>query len=319
MALDNPAVRRLATEIAPGAQLADLGGTFSLNVALAPAELVLRVHQPFVTRQRLRALQEVRRALAGRGLVVPVALPWRGSTMFRCGSRWAELERYIPSERPAPMPEAYAWLFGAMGTLHRALAGLDLSVPRPAVSTYGPPSTLLRWLPVTEAAVRDDPEAEAIARLLRDLVRRLRSQWVPATELPVQLVHGDIRLGNLRRTPEGETVYLDFGFLARRPRIHELGYALAWMLLAFDGHRAPGHFAWERVAGLVAAYEAAAGARLTMAEQRALAPYAAAVPLYQAAIVGFLPDPAATLRGGYRVPFLRLGEWLLAHPEAVLG
>ncbi len=319
MTLDNPTVRRLATEIAPGAQLADLGGTFSLNVALAPAGLVLRVQQPFVTRRRLRALQEVRRALAGRGLVVPEALPWRGSTMFRCGSRWAELERYIPNERPAPTPEAYTWLFGAMGTLHRALGELDLPVPRPVVSTYGPPSTLLRWLPVTEAAVRDDPEAAAIARWLRDLVGHLRRQWIPATALPVQLIHGDVRLGNVRRTPAGAPVYFDFGFLARRPRIHELAYALAWMVLGFDGDRAPERFAWERVVGLVAAYEAAAGTRLTAAERRALVPYAAAVPLYQAAIAGFVHDPAATLRGGYRVPFLRLGEWLLAHPEAVLG
>ena len=43
----------------------------SLNVRLDPAGLVLRVHQPFVSRPRLLALQEVRRRLASRGLAVP--------------------------------------------------------------------------------------------------------------------------------------------------------------------------------------------------------------------------------------------------------
>lgn len=233
---NDPDVRRLVADIAPGAQRTDLGGVMSLNVRLDPAGLVLRVHQPFVSRPRLLALQEVRWRLADQGLIVPVPLLWRGSTVFRCRNRWAELEEYIPNERPEPTLDSSSWMFRAMATLHRALAGLALTVPRPFVATYGPPGTLRRWLPITASAVRDDPEARDIARLLRDLVRRLQRQWVPATELPMQLVHGDVRLSNARRTPEGEPVYLDFGFLAHRPRIHELAYALAFMVLRPDSH-----------------------------------------------------------------------------------
>lgn len=318
--LGNPDVRRLIAEIAPSAEATDLGGTFSLNVGLQPAGLVLRVHQPFVSRPRLLAVQEVRRRLAGGGLVVPVPLPWRGSTAFRCGSRWAELEAYVPHEQPAPTPESYLWLFRAMGVLHRGLDATGPShPPRPYWTTYAPPGTLRRWLPVLESAVRDDPEAAEIARRLRGLVGRLRSRWIPASELPVRLVHGDVRLGNVARRADGETIYLDFGFLARRPRIHELGYSLAWMVLALEGHRDPAIFAWELVPRLVEEYEAAAGTRLTQSERRALAPYAASVPLYQAAICGFLPAPAEALRDGLRRPFMRLSAWLLAHPEAVSG
>lgn len=317
--LRNPDVQRLAAEIAPGSQATDLGGTFSLNVGLSPAGLVLRVHQPFVSRRRLLAVQQVRRLLADRRLIVPVPLPWRGSTVFRCSSRWAELEEYVPHEQPAPTIDSYLWLYGGMGTLHRALATLDLTVPRPVISTHGPPSTLLRWLPVTEDAVRHDLEAAEIARLLRELVGRLRKQWVPATDLPVQLVHGDVRLGNVSRNPEGETVYLDFGFLAQRPRIHELGYSLAWMVLALERHQDPESFAWESVPRLLEAYETWACSRLTRTERRALAPYAAAVPLYQAAVCGFLPHPAEALRDEMRRSFMRLSEWLLTHPDALLA
>jgi Ser/Thr protein kinase RdoA (MazF antagonist) len=315
--LDDPDVQRLAADISPGSRLTDLGGTMSLNVWLDPAALVLRVHQYFVSRQRLLAIQEARRRLASQGLLVPVPVRWRGSTVFRCRNRWAELDEYLPHERPEPSPGSYSWMFGAMGHMHRALAALDLEIPRPLIATYAPPGTLQRWLPVTEAAVQDDPQAREIARLLRNLVGRLRLQWLPATRLPMQLVHGDVRLTNVCRTPEGKTVYLDFGFLAWRPRIHELAYSLAYMVLALDATPTPESLAGQNVVPLVEEYEAAAETTLTDVERRALAPYVAAVPLYHAANAGFRDDPVSQLRVG--LPFLRLSKWLLEHPTALLG
>lgn len=315
--LNNPDVQRLVTEIAPGAQATDLGGTMSLNVKLDAVGSVLRIHQPFVSRQRLLALQQVRRRLTDQGLVVPVALNWRDAPVLRCGERWAELEGYITHSSVQPTLDAYCWLFGVMGTLHRALAGLDVSVPQPLVATFAPPGSLRRWLPVTEVAVQDDREAADITQRLRDLIRRLRAQWLPASHLPQQLVHGDVRLSNVCQTSEGRTVYLDFGFLAYRPRIHDLAYSLAFMVLALHGHLAPEHFAWHIVPQLIAEYEASANSRLTAAERKALAPYTAAVPLYAAALAGFSNDPGVQLRD--KRAFMRLSEWLLAHPEAPSG
>ena len=204
--LSTPSVQYLAAAIAPGTRLTDLGGTYSLNVRLDPADLVLRVHLPpaCASRPRLLALQEVRRRLASQGLHVPVALSWHGTTVFRCGSRWAELEKYLPNERLPPTLESHLWLFGAMGALHQELAPLDLATPHPVGATYAPPGSVRRWLRVTEAAVRGDPEAEDTARLVGDLARRVRRRWIPAADLPVQLVHGDVRLSNVRRTPTGD-------------------------------------------------------------------------------------------------------------------
>jgi Ser/Thr protein kinase RdoA (MazF antagonist) len=278
---------------------------------------VLRVHQPFVSRRRLLALRQVRRCLADQGLLVPTPVCWRDAEVFRCKDRWAELEAYIPHRRPAPTFDAYVWMFGAMGVLHRALAGLHVAVPRPLVATYAPPGSLRRWLPVTERAVQGDPQAAAVARLLRSLVRQLRRQWLPAAALPMQLVHGDVRLSNVCRTVGGRTVYLDLGFLAWRPRVYDLAYATAFMLLALGGQRAPEGFAWDRIPQLVAAYEVAADVRLTPAEVCALGPYTASVPLYAAALDGFTEDPTEKLRS--RLPFLHLSEWILAHPAALSG
>jgi Ser/Thr protein kinase RdoA (MazF antagonist) len=305
----------LVAAIRPASHAIDLGGVMSLNVWLDAAGLVLRVHQPFVSRTRLLALQEARRALANQGLLVPLPVPWKDATVFRCGNRWAELEAYLPHERLSPTLDSYAWLFGAVGTLYHTLTQLDLHVPRPLVATYAPPGSLRRWLPITQRAVQDDPETADVARLLRTLIRQLHRQWTPATDLPVQLVHGDARLSNICRAADGESVYLDFGFAARRPRIHELAYALAFMLLALGGHRAPEHFAWDSIPQLVEAYEVTAKVRLTEAERTALAPYTASVPFYAAALDGFTESPAGKLRS--RLPFLRLSEWLLAHHEAL--
>jgi Ser/Thr protein kinase RdoA (MazF antagonist) len=141
--------------------------------------------------------------------------------------------------RAAPTPASYSWLFRAGSRLHRAFATLDLAVPRPLIATYAPPGSLRRWLPITEAAAQDDVEARDIVRYTYELVRRLRQQWVPARLLPRHLVHGDVRLGNICRSPASDTIYLDFGFLAVRPRIHELAYSLAFMVLASTGYTTP--------------------------------------------------------------------------------
>lgn len=98
--LSNPHVQSLAVEIAPGSQLTDLGGTFSLNLGLAEAGLVLRVHQPFVSRARLLAVQTMRQRLADRRLIIPVALPWRGSQFSTAGADGPSWRRTFRTRSP---------------------------------------------------------------------------------------------------------------------------------------------------------------------------------------------------------------------------
>ena len=317
-ALD-PELRRLATEVAPDGTARDLGGWMSRNLLLEPAGVVLRVHPPFVSRRRLVAVQRVRQALADQGLTVPAALPRAGSTAFRCGDSWAEAERYIPHERLASTWESYTWMFRAMGTLHRHLSALDLAVPRPPTSLFAAPNTLRAWLPTTEAAVVRDAGATRIARSLRDLLGRLRHRWVSPVHLPCQLVHGDVKLENFGSGASGETVYLDFGFVTRRPRIHDLAFSFNHSVLTVDGDvpNEPDAFPWHRARQLLAEYEDSVGAPLTAKERQALAPYVATVRIYHAAYAGFGPDPAEWLHNS--VPALRFSTWLLDHPDAVSG
>ena len=307
--LNNPDVQRLISEIGSVSHASDIGGVMSLNVRLEPLDLLLRVHQPFVSRQRILAIQQVRCRLAQLGLAVPIPVDLHNSTVFQCGKRWAELEKYLSHTRLKPILDSYQWLFAALGTLHHTLARLDMTVPRPLIATYSPPRTLSRWLKVTEMSVQDDTEASALSRLLHDLINRLRIQWLPATRLPQQLVHGDVRLSNICQMPEGKALYLDFGFLAHRPRIHDIAYSLAFILLTLNMHQTPERFSWQSFRNLIATYEETAHSRLTSIERKALTPYTAAIPLYSAALSGFSDNPVKHLRD--TLPFLHVSEWLL--------
>lgn len=190
---DDPAVQHLLDDIDPNASVSDLGGTMSLNLRLEPKGMVLRVHQPFVSRPRLAALQRARQFLADKGLVVPVPVGHDGSRILRCGQRWAELEPYLPQRQPDTTIDSYCWLFAAMGRLHRSLVLLDIRMPRPMVATYAPPGSLRRWLRVTVAAAhreRDD-SVHQVPEQAMVLLPSLERQWIPASHLPNQFVHGD--------------------------------------------------------------------------------------------------------------------------------
>jgi Ser/Thr protein kinase RdoA (MazF antagonist) len=304
---DDPAIRRLVADIAPGVRPIDLGGTFSLNLHLPGPGLVLRVHRSFDSYRRVTAVRQLRRRLLDADLRTARPLTWHGHEAVRVGGRWAELEEHVPHRS---LPPDDRWLFRAMGRLHCALACLDLAVPRPAVATYGPPRSLRRWLAATGPAVAHHAEATRAVNRVRRLIARLEAKWVPATALPVHLIHGDVTTSNIVADGQGMPVYLGFGFAAARPRVHDLAYALAWRLLA-TGDAYPA----DLLADALAEYEQAAASTLSAVERAALVPYAAAVPLYYASVAGYTADPVAELTTGLRVPFLNIAERLLTTPQ----
>jgi Ser/Thr protein kinase RdoA (MazF antagonist) len=308
---DDPRLQPFVEGIAgPGAWPAkDLGGTMSLNLHLSSRAALLRIYQPFESRPRILALRTVRRHLHSQELRVGIPLPVGGAELARWHGRWAEVESFVPNQRRPATWDAYLWMFEAMGRVHRGLRGVGVPLPRPFLATYGPPGTLRRWMEVTSQAVKGHPEAESLAGETSALIAELRRQWVPAKELSIGLVHGDLRLANCVQATDGQPVYLDWGFAAYRPRIHELAYSLSWIVLRPDDSGTGESFYWAEAAELVAAYEAAVGEELSGLERRSLGPYLAAVPLYLAAISGFTNNPSVHLIGNE--PFIRIAQWVL--------
>jgi hypothetical protein len=89
------------------------------------------------------------------------------------------------------------------------------------------------------------------------------------------------------------------------------------MILAQGGHNDPEHYPWQNIERLIREYESASFSPLSSLEKRALAPYTAAVPIYQTANGGLSYNPTEQLRE--KRNFLRLIEWILSHPEALMG
>ena len=297
----------------------DLGGTMSLNLHIEREGKVVRIHRRSASRSRIQALRALRRHLAEGGLTVGVPVPLFGADILRVGPYLAEAETYIDHFTPSASRDAYLWMYQTMGDLHRRTTSVTARLPRPAVATYGPPSSLRRWFRTSIQAVAEDDDASRTLEWAITLMRKLETQWVNPATLPRQIIHGDIRLGNVAETPESGAAYLDFGFAAHRPRVYELAYSLIWIILRPDGQGRAEDFDWTYLQELVDAYESAAGVRLEQAERAAIGPFTAAVPLYQAAIAGcgFISDPAEHLRG--ETNFLRIAQWLLENPDAPLA
>ncbi len=317
--LEEPWVRVLADEVSPGTEVVDLGGCLSLNVHLVKSALVLRIHQPFVSAARIRALQRLRQQLAAAGLTVGEPRTLGGSWLRRCGDRWAELETFQDHTELGTGWSDYCWMYAGMGRLHRHLSAPGIHPPpRPFWSTYAPPGSLRRWLGVTRGRVHSKSPAGDTVHRLATLIGRLRRHWVSAAALPQQLIHGDVRRVNMGRSPAGEPVYLDFGFAAVRPRVHDLAYCLSWIVLRPDGGGRAENFDWSRARELIEAYETGASFALTATERRALPAYLAAIPLYSPSIAGYLANPAGNLTDAEDLAFIDISDWVLANYDLVL-
>ncbi|MFC7625962.1 phosphotransferase enzyme family protein [Microlunatus sp. GCM10028923] len=262
-AADAPAVRRLLRELDLGPDAYDLSGEDHLNLRVGGGRLVLRSYKPFITRPRILDLQRIRAGLAEQGLRVAVPIMIGGRSVFRCGSRWAEVEPYLDHQPTRGRPEE---LFAALGRLHRALLRLAPPTTSDLRATYVDPSTLRRWLRrnTAEGAIADPEELEP-------MINELGRRWVPAER--VQPIHGDPHGENLRQTADGP-VYFDFGGLATAPRTWDLAVAHAYLL------RTPGPR--PDPAALDDAYQRAAQSDLTDRERSALRVYPVAVALMYA-------------------------------------
>lgn len=315
-------VERLVEQVAPGATVEALGGSMCRNLKLTlaevpdgwPSRVVLHVFPRYVTRSRAMAVQRVRAGLDSAGLRTPVALSRNGRTVFDCGASHAEVEPFLPHES-APSHE---WLFAAAGELHRALAQVDVAVPRPLLAFHASPSSLRRGIRLTRARLGDDPHVCAVAETADRLIGRLRRCLPAASALPAHLVHGDVTTDNMGIAADCSPTFLDFAFAARRPRIHDLAFPLVYEVFQTrDGRRlGPEDIAWDQLPNLLAEYERIAPP-LTRVERAALAPYAAALLLYFPATGYFVPNAAAWVTT--HQPGLRLTNWLLDNRTELFG
>lgn len=319
-----------------------LGGAVNgvARIGTSIGDLVLRVHRPWTTPARLTAVHAVQDRLRRLGIPIPEVVPTSTGETFvtmpgdprgTAGTehhRLAEVTRLVAADTGRETRDHADLVLAMLAPLHNALATIGpASVPPPAYAAHVDAGEALAWLDATDPAFATCAgfphfkRAEAVRGAAREPIERIQLERLALdAELARQLVHGDPGFGNVLTRGRQVVAILDFDFMAERPRIFDLAYALYHAVIRIRSGRCSGALtAGElgRLAGQVAAYSRAAGRPLAEPELAALPLEMGMVGLYQVVEAGFVTDDPAraiaqTLSVERHLPLL---GWLATQPR----
>ncbi|NOK64424.1 MAG: phosphotransferase [Chloroflexi bacterium AL-W] len=279
----------------------DLGGAYNLNLVLHTAigQYVARIYRPWVTAERLQALQSLKYDLYTLNL--PVILPCptcTGTTYTTFEDRMVEMEPFLHMDRVNEALPSYLHAATMLGQLHNGLrrVGGKATIPAPHVANYAPPETLQAWIlhvqqQLQHATHLQATQAQALCTTALILLETILGWWHNhKTRLPQQLIHGDYGLRNIAFYQGKIVALLDFDFVAQRERLFELAYTVFWMLYRLPLAPSP-HTMWKHVQQFIEHYQKTSLLSLTDVEHALLPIAMARVPLYWIAEAAFLPNP----------------------------
>jgi Ser/Thr protein kinase RdoA (MazF antagonist) len=210
----------------------DLGGSYNLNLLVRARQgsFVVRVYQPWVTSERLAAIQGVRSSLGERGWpVAPLVLTRAGAGSCLLGRRVVEVEASVTAGGPMASWSELKFGLPWLARLHDALRDVP-ALPAAAVAPVAnhlaasevpaetaPAFESIRSWASTAAELRYLASAERLAAVVSEV-----DQFV----LPTQLVHGDFWHDNVQLDGSRLVRLGDFDFLGVRPRIDDLALTL---------------------------------------------------------------------------------------------
>lgn len=281
------AVRR-AYGVGEGLDPVDLGGSSNLNLLVGDDDdrFVVRVYRPHVTEARLRAIQTVRRTLAGAGVPCAPLVPTRdGRSWIAVADRLVEVERFVAWDAVMDTWERLETGLLMLGRLHAVLRDVDVDtaggIPQfanhlDATATLDRTRVGVRriraWHPSkSEAALADDAEslAYAVARAERPLIPRLFRQPV----------HGDFWHNNVLFLCDQVVCVTDFDFMGIRPRTDDLELTLYFACMQFFEDPTSDE-QLRRIGRLLEAYDAGSMSPLSGTERAALPLALARQPLW---------------------------------------
>jgi len=322
-----------------------LGGAVNgvAHIHSSTGDLVIRVHRPWTDPARLAAVHAVQDRLRTRGIPVPPVVRTGGGETFVTipgdpvgpsgteHDRLVEVVHAVDAEDVKESRERADIVISVLAPLHGALATIDPSgVPQPAYAAHVDVSEALVWVDETDvafAACAGHPgfrRAATVRGAARHLIERIRMDRLALNAgLPRQLVHGDPGFGNVLVRGDHAVAVLDFDFMAERPRIFDLAYALYHALVRMRPRYQAGALSTEEyhwLVGRVASYDAVTHLPLTEAELNALTLEMAMVGLFQAVEAGHVADdsPRAIGQTLSIEPHMSLITWMVEH-AAVLA
>jgi Ser/Thr protein kinase RdoA (MazF antagonist) len=276
---DDPAVSALIDRVARGAEWADIGGGFNLNLRIdVEPPVVLRIHRPWVRRARVAGLRRLRERLQRTQVRVARPIPIADRDLLRVADRWAELDEFIDHVQPPADEDSYVRLFEELGRVHAALKAVWGPGPPEPLDDHRTFGQLRHSVGFTRR--RLGAQSEPVVRRMRRLTGEL-SRLRKEVELPCAPIHGDYRLGNAGELPDGSWVTFDLDFARVRERLYDVAASLH--------HVAPNGQLLEPQR-LLDAYETTAPEPLTRDEHRWLPGALALIPLHWAATAGLVGD-----------------------------
>jgi homoserine kinase type II len=279
-----PAAAALVEEVSRLAGLADtgvwgdLGGGWSTNIQLAgptgSGGVVFRVHQRFVTRDRLSAEQHIRCELAAAGLPTVPALPlFSGSTIARLASgNLVEVEPFVDTDAQMDTPDRLIVGFRLLGRLHDGMRASSVTTAAHVV-TYAnhlDPDVTVDSTRAGAARIASwgDPTLTRFAeRVCSHVAEVCTLESAFAGEQRRQLVHGDYWDNNVLFADDRVAAVVDFGFMAERTRVDDLALPIWYLML---GRPDQGPSGLELVAAMLDAYDEGSEDPLSRAERLSL-------------------------------------------------
>jgi Ser/Thr protein kinase RdoA (MazF antagonist) len=287
------------------AEAADLGGSSNLNLRVGGGDrsYVVRVHRLHVTRERLGAIHQARRALLAGGVPCAPVVPTRqGEPWISLQGRLVEVEVYAEHDAVMDSWERLEVAMALLAQTHRLLRRVQVGEQgrRPRFANHIEPADVLAWTRRGTERIRswdptpDEARLAAAAEELAGLVAEAEAGLV--TRLPRQLVHGDFWDNNVLFRHGRPVLLADFDFMGERARIDDLALTLWWASLDLGTGAGAGEDL-SHLRRLVASYDAGLDVGLSAAERAALPLAMARQPLW--AIGGWvarLDDEAAARR-----------------------
>lgn len=304
-------VRAIAPEYGwtiPDQDVRPLGGAVNgvARIRTSDADVVVRIHRPWTTGERLGAVHAVQNDLRRRGISVPRVLETRsGATWVALPeqpgqrSRLVEVAEFVESDPGGISRDRSNIATATLARLHEAMAMISPgSVPEPAYSAFANPPTALAMLDETApdfplaVDVPGYEAAVAVRERSRSVLSAMLERWTALQPgLPRQLVHGDLQFGNILVRDDEVVAVLDFDYMAERTRIFDLAYSLYHGLTRHRSATTSDALTdaeGQLVADQVALHDSCTDRPLTTAEVIALPFEMASVGLYPAAEAGYL-------------------------------
>jgi Ser/Thr protein kinase RdoA (MazF antagonist) len=269
--------------------------------------VVLHIHGPSVDRPQLAAMQRVRSLLATAGIpAVGPCVSASGETMLETDDgRLVELQPWVDHDRVIN----YGWedvhrLCGVLARTHDVLSG-DAALAA-AIACREATSDLLANL---ERTHEPSPHFDTARSVLRHVTDREPTQLEPT--------HGDITDGNALIKGDEIAAIIDFGMLAARPRMADLGAAIFWSFFVDDNLERPESLPWHHARSAFASYCASTARPVTDVEAVDLVMEIARLPAAGVAVAYRELDPPAEVDAFGRA--LPLAVWLLEDIDRALG